>query len=686
MDWIDDFKRLLENVLGFSMYTYQERVTLDIIKELSRSKFVVVSMPTGSGKTVVELAVAYYLARRGHKRVLALEPTRLLCDQMYHNFWSKVFSDVGVEYEGECTSFNQGRSVVVSTPFTSAKCSPRADAMVVDEVHHAFGDPRYSDAIFDLNPNFLIGFTALLPSSRRYKLDTKLYNKFGSPIVLTYDFKGLAEIDPSFKPPKAIADLFDSEMDGLEDVAYEAMMMGKLKGNKDTVKFLESTLYSYGKRAFCDSLDRLKDKVGSHPTVEGLCNSEGVGHKARALKNVLSSYRVEDFSPVLIFTSRKATASEFEATLASLGGRVKVLTGDASKEERKEIVDEAKRGEVDVIISTIVGEEGVDIPEAKLLVMTDVPQSPLRFYQRLGRLIRKGDEGDGLKYLVVTLTPKTPEYDNLDEAMRNLFNEGVDVSYIVEKKSGKGPVARVIDVIGKSNGEVSFLEVTHGKEMPLEEYMMRTGDKKFSDGNAVFYEFLTSKTKPKEIGEFSDYLDRAIREGEVIYYYDVEKTGEILSKVLLGKYCGLCYGEVCSSLCDPWTQRIGAIKSVSLGKKELMRGLAKIALRNKNDEIVSSLSKMIDEYQDRIKSMGKDFMLTTSESSNKANNGVTVTLNFTAHLEDMTVYPKVKVSYYDVESEEMKRIPRLNCRAIGYSAGFLFYKAIEETKMKAKGK
>ncbi|WP_256202652.1 DEAD/DEAH box helicase [Sulfuracidifex tepidarius] len=582
MDWVEGFKDVLEKTLGFSMYPYQERVTQDVIDALNKSRFVVISMPTGSGKTVVELAIAYYLTTKGHRNVIALEPTRLLCDQMYHNFWSKVFDNVGVEYEGECTSFNQNKSVVVSTPFTSAKCSPKVDSLVVDEVHHAFGDPRYSDAIVEMNPKFLVGFTALLPNSRRYKLDTKVYSKFGSPVVLTYDFKTLAEIDPSFKPPKAIADLFDSEMDGLEDVAYEAMMMGKVKGNKDTVKFLETTLYSYGKRAFCDSLERLGNKVGEHPALQGLCNSEGMSHKARALKQVLSTYKVEDFSPVLIFTSRKATASEFETTLVSMGGRVKVLTGDASKEERKEIVDEAKRGDVDVIVSTIVGEEGVDIPEAKLLVMTDVPQSPLRFYQRLGRLIRKGEDGEGgIKYLVVTLTPKTPEYDNLDEAMRNLFNEGVDVSYIVEKKGGKGPVARVVDIIEKSDGEISFLEVTHGKDISLEEYMMRTGDKKTSDKNALFYEFLTSKSKVKEIGEFSDYLDRAIRGGDVFYYYDVEKTGEILSKALLGKYCSLCYGEVCSKVCDPWTQRIGTIKSFSLGKKELMRGLARMASRTK---------------------------------------------------------------------------------------------------------
>jgi superfamily II DNA or RNA helicase len=73
-----------------------------------------------------------------------------------------------------------------------------------------------------------------------------------------------------------------------------------------------------------------------------------------------------------------------------------------------------------------VGEEGVDIPEAKLLVMTDVPRNPLRFYQRLGRLIR----GGGQKFLVTTLTPYTPEYDSLNDALERLNQEGVDVSYI----------------------------------------------------------------------------------------------------------------------------------------------------------------------------------------------------------------------------------------------------------------
>ncbi|WP_256202651.1 hypothetical protein [Sulfuracidifex tepidarius] len=78
--------------------------------------------------------------------------------------------------------------------------------------------------------------------------------------------------------------------------------------------------------------------------------------------------------------------------------------------------------------------------------------------------------------------------------------------------------------------------------------------------------------------------------------------------------------------------------------------------------------------------MGKEFLLNVSESFNKTNNALTLTLAFTAHSDDITVYPKVKISYYDVESEDMRRIATVNCRAIGYHAGLLFYKTLETSK------
>ena len=79
-----------------------------------------------------------------------VEPTRFLCDQMYSCLWRRVFGDVaGREYEGECRDFLRGRGVVIATPQTALKCVTSTggkpfNAVVIDEVHHAFGGRYYT--------------------------------------------------------------------------------------------------------------------------------------------------------------------------------------------------------------------------------------------------------------------------------------------------------------------------------------------------------------------------------------------------------------------------------------------------------------------------------------------------------------------------------------------------------------
>ncbi|TRM73123.1 ATP-dependent helicase, partial [Sulfolobus sp. A20-N-F8] len=99
---LEEFEEIVRKKLGFEIYAYQKSISQEIMKSLDTNRFVVVSMPTGSGKTLIEVFIAYYLIKKGHN-VIILEPTRLLCDQMYHRFWKRIFeSDSGVEYEGDC--------------------------------------------------------------------------------------------------------------------------------------------------------------------------------------------------------------------------------------------------------------------------------------------------------------------------------------------------------------------------------------------------------------------------------------------------------------------------------------------------------------------------------------------------------------------------------------------------------
>ncbi|MCG3108311.1 ATP-dependent RNA helicase SrmB [Metallosphaera sp. J1] len=647
----ETFAEKLRDSLGFTPYPYQERVVTDVLNTLEKSRFVVVSMPTGSGKTLVELMLADHLRRKG-MRVLVLEPTRLLCDQMYHNFWVKVFDSVGEEYEGNCASFEEGKELVVSTPFTSSKCMPRVDAVIVDEVHHAFGDPRYMSGLLSMRPKIVIGFTALLPSSKRYSMDSRFVETFGMPSLLAYDFRKLSEIDPSFTLPKAIADVFDAEMDGVENVAYDALLKGKVAGDERALSFLRFTLYSHGKMAFCESLENLRDKVSDNVALRTLCSTEGLGHKARSIKEILEAYDVEEHRPVLIFTARRSTAHEFEVLLHNMGiTRVKTLTGELNKEERLQIVNEAKNGDVDVIISTHVGEEGIDIPEARLLIMTDVPKSPLRFYQRLGRLIRKS-ESKGVKYLVVTLTPKTPEYDDLDEALRSLHKEGVDVSYIVERKSGKGSTSRILDQVKAENGEVPLMRLLE-MEYDLKNYMMVRG-------KSSVVQFLNAKEQDIP---YSDFVDRAITDGDLLYYYDVEGMGNLFARILLSKYCQLCYGSQCQGLCDLETMELGRSKQYKLTRKDLLRYFMVIFTADKLRDVEKKMEIRFDN---------PGFGFSLQSNVNEKNNSINFVIQLNASINGITVYPKITLAYYGVK-KEMKEFLKKNVMAICNVAGRIYF-------------
>ncbi|KAI7877547.1 P-loop containing nucleoside triphosphate hydrolase protein [Lichtheimia hyalospora FSU 10163] len=60
-----------------------------------------------------------------------------------------------------------------------------------------------------------------------------------------------------------------------------------------------------------------------------------------------------------------------------------------NQREQKEIVERFKRGEINVLVATAIGEEGLDIGEVDLIICYDSQSSPIRMLQRMGRTGRK---------------------------------------------------------------------------------------------------------------------------------------------------------------------------------------------------------------------------------------------------------------------------------------------------------
>lgn len=94
--------------------------------------------------------------------------------------------------------------------------------------------------------------------------------------------------------------------------------------------------------------------------------------------------------PVLAFTEYRDTLLHLAARLRDLGD-VALLHGDLGPGERQRVIESFTRGRVRLLLSTDVASEGLNLHQrCRLVVMLDLPWSPSRLEQRIGRLDRLG--------------------------------------------------------------------------------------------------------------------------------------------------------------------------------------------------------------------------------------------------------------------------------------------------------
>uniref|UniRef100_UPI003AAB205B Fanconi anemia group M protein n=1 Tax=Centroberyx gerrardi TaxID=166262 RepID=UPI003AAB205B len=103
---------------------------------------------------------------------------------------------------------------------------------------------------------------------------------------------------------------------------------------------------------------------------------------------------------VMIFSSFRESVQEIAAMLNRHTPLIRVMTfmGQASagkgvkgftQKEQLEVVHRFRQGGFNTLVSTCVGEEGLDIGEVDLIVCFDAQKSPIRLVQRMGRTGRK---------------------------------------------------------------------------------------------------------------------------------------------------------------------------------------------------------------------------------------------------------------------------------------------------------
>ncbi len=131
-----------------------------------------------------------------------------------------------------------------------------------------------------------------------------------------------------------------------------------------------------------------------------LTKSGALNHpKVIALKEAVRSHLSNNPSTrILVFTQYRDTATHLVKELETLGNvNVKRFVGQTSKEddpglsqdEQAKILDDFKRGKLNILVATSIAEEGLDIPVVDLVIFYEPVPSEIRYIQRKGRTGRK---------------------------------------------------------------------------------------------------------------------------------------------------------------------------------------------------------------------------------------------------------------------------------------------------------
>ena len=109
-------------------------------------------------------------------------------------------------------------------------------------------------------------------------------------------------------------------------------------------------------------------------------------------EEILKDLDSQNIKQKIVFSFFKKTLDYLEIKLANLGYSVGKIHGDLSSEERFAKIKEFKNSNFDILLSSEVGSEGLDMQFCNVVINYDLPWNPMRVEQRIGRIDRIGQK------------------------------------------------------------------------------------------------------------------------------------------------------------------------------------------------------------------------------------------------------------------------------------------------------
>ncbi len=483
---------------------------------LSRDGAVVV-MPTGSGKTLISIIWAKKLLEAGiARKILVLEPTRILVEQTA-KYYSRVLGVKALPIHGKYPREKRRllwrrAEVAVATPETALNDSDIVletgyDALIIDECHHTTGKDAYNVFIAKMKEVFKkkLGLSAYIPPSRRREIE----NVIGEIREWHWSDKRIKKYVPSW-----IGEIYEAELNEVEKQVLEILEETRLNYTGRQRMLVNLAIRWYvrdGALALKESLQHETRLASLLSHIKPLLEKPGIRplHKLDALTRVLRDH--EGFRKAIVFVDRVIVCEEIARRLkhynpVAIYGKAKL------RQDMRKVLEKAASPSTHLIVSTSAGEEGLDLPEADLLIIWSNVASPLRFIQRHGRILRLTGK-KGIRFVAYIVTPDTPDMDSLIDSLELAKKNGIDVPVDEE----------VLEALWRRTTRNRILVVIENKPLPEEwirellnmpRDILETGLRKLANHGLAYYIYtdrgrtwFTHESITQLYEEYAPYLD-----------------------------------------------------------------------------------------------------------------------------------------------------------------------------------
>ncbi len=516
----------------------------------------VVVLPTGTGKTLVAALWLLKLFREGRaRRAVVLEPTRILVEQTARFLRSVAGLDARPvhgekPYEEKIRCIREAR-VVVTTPeeawvLLDSLLEQGFEALVVDECHHTTGKDAYVKVSEALPCEWRLGLSAFIPRSRRKSIEERI------GVIREWSWS-----HPDVAPyvPPWIGEVYEAPLNRDEKLLLEEMERIRDTYSGTLRAVVQNAIRFYvrdGALALKESLSKPTLLAALLEPVKPLVERVRPLHKLPVLERLLEDH--EGFAKAIVFVDRVVVAEEIARRLSRYGSLVVKGRRHAGVKAAEELLEKARSPDVKLIVSTSAGEEGLDLPEADLLVIWSNAASPLRFIQRHGRILRARDQRGPPKFVAYIVTPDTPDMDSFVDAVEAAREAGVDVNVDPE----------VLEALWRRTTRNRILRVLEGRPMPEEWIAEASG---------------------MPLDHVRAHLRKLCSRGEVAYFYTpLGKTYCLVGDAPL-------LAEMYPDYFTPDPEAEGKAKPVPLGRSEYDR-----AVTGNYPTILEKLTKRLERY------------------------------------------------------------------------------------------